>query len=124
MVAVSPLKSLSTVIEEAVMSLYQSRRKLATCGVGVLACLLAYHVAFGANGLVVYGQKVMEYRRLRPENRSLAEQNQNLERQVKALKSDPQAIEKEARERLHYVRSGEVVYTFAPKPADTKPTQK
>jgi len=84
--------------------------------VGLLACVLAYHVVFGANGLLVYEQKQKEYRQLQEQNRSLQQQNQDLEQQIKALKSDPQAIEKEARERLHYVRSGDVVYTVSPKP--------
>ena len=88
------------------------RRKLATAAVGVLACLLGYHVVFGANGLMVYEQKRSEYRQLEEQNRIMQQQNQELERQIKALKTDPQAIEKEAREQLHYVRSGEVVYTL------------
>lgn len=95
------------------------RRKLATAAVGILACLLGYHVVFGANGLMVYEHKRSEYRQLEEQNRVVQQQNQDLERQIKALKTDPQAIEKEAREQLHYVRSGEVVYTIpaqAPKP--------
>ena len=34
-----------------------------------------------------------------------------LEQQVKALKTDPDAIEREARDRLHYARPGEVIWT-------------
>ncbi len=34
-----------------------------------------------------------------------------LQQQVKALKTDPDAIEHEARERLHYARPGEVIWT-------------
>ena len=97
------------------------RRKLATAAVGVLACLLGYHVVFGANGLMVYEHKRAEYRQLEEQNRVMQQQNQDLEHQIKALKTDPQAIEKEAREQLHYVRPGEVVYTVpaqSPKPAN------
>jgi cell division protein FtsB len=51
----------------------------------------------------------------------LEQQNQELEKQIKALKDDPQAIEKEARERLHYAKPGEVVYTTPTKqPAQPK----
>lgn len=98
---------------------YQFRRKLATAGLGVLAGVLAYHVVFGANGFVVYQQKQKEYRRLQEQNRALQQQNQELEGQIKALKNDPQAIEKEAREHLHYARPGDVIYTVPPKPATT-----
>ncbi len=93
-----------------------SRRKLATLGAGLLACLLAYHVVFGANGLVQYEQKRKEYRQVQEQNRSLEQQNQELEKQNKALKTDAQAVEKEAREQLHYARPGEVVYTLPVKP--------
>lgn len=83
----------------------------------MLAFFLAYHVVFGANGLVVYEQRRNEYRQIQEQNRSLEQQNQQLEKQNQALKTDAQAIEKEAREQLHYTRSGEVVYTLPAKPA-------
>lgn len=95
----------------------RSRRKLATFGAVLLACLLAYHVVFGANGLVQYDQKRKEFRQVQEQNHSLEQQNQELEKQNQALKNDAQAIEKEARERLHYARSGEVVYTLPARPA-------
>jgi cell division protein FtsB len=40
----------------------------------------------------------------------LQQQNQRYTQQIKALKSDPKAIEKAAREELRYARPGEVVY--------------
>lgn len=103
-------------LQSIVQWFHRSRRKLATAAVGVLACLLGYHVVFGANGLMVYEKKRQESRQLQEQNRTLEQQNQELEKQIKALKTDPQAIEKEAREHLHYVRSGEVVYTVPAKP--------
>lgn len=80
---------------------------------------MAYHVVFGANGLVVYGHKRQEHQQLEQSIQSLQQQNQALEQQIKALKTDPQAIEKEAREHLRYARPGEVVYTVPAKPAAT-----
>lgn len=110
--------------QDLVVTLFQSRRKLATFGVGLLAAVLAYHVVFGANGLVVYEHKRKEYRQLQEQNRALQQQNQEIEQQIKALETNPQAIEKEARERLHYVRAGEVVYTTPSKPADPQSSHK
>jgi cell division protein FtsB len=104
--------------------LYRCRRKLATLGVGLLALVLGYHVVFGANGLMVYEQKRKEHRQLQEQNRLLQQQNEELEKQNKSLKNDAQAIEKEARERLHYARSGEVVYTLPSKPAATPAAHK
>jgi cell division protein FtsB len=48
------------------------------------------------------------------------ENNQYVD-QIRSLKSDPAAIEKEAREQLHYTRRGEVVYV-APDPPQKRPT--
>jgi cell division protein FtsB len=48
------------------------------------------------------------------------ENNQYVD-QIRSLKSDPAAIEKEAREQLHYTRRGEVVYV-APDPPQKPPT--
>lgn len=110
--------------ETAIVWAHRSRRKLATCGVGLLACVLAYHVIFGANGLMVYEQKRKEYRQLLEQNRALQQQNQDLEQQNKALKTDPQAIEKEAREHMHYARSGEMIYTLPAKPPAPVPAHK
>lgn len=114
-------KNLNNFAKSFVQWLYRSRRRLATGAVGLLAIALAYHVVFGANGLMVYEQKRKEYRQLQEQNRALEQQNQELEKQNKALKTDAQAIEKEARERLHYARSGDVVYTLPTKSA-TSPT--
>ena len=99
---------------------YRSRRKLASAGVGLLACLLAWHVVFGANGMVAWENKRAEYHQLQQQIDDLQKQNQQLEERIQALKSDPQAIEKEAREQLRYARPGEVIYVM---PADPKPVK-
>ena len=91
-----------------------SRRKLATATVGLLLALIGYHAIFGANGFLVFHQKKRESQRLELEIRSLQQDNARREKDIKALKSDPQAIEKEARERLRYARPGEIVYTLPP----------
>ena len=90
----------------------RNRRKLATAAVGVLLCLIGYHAIFGANGFLVFHQKKNESQRLELEIQSLQQDNARREREIKALKSEPQAIEKEARERLRYARPGEVIYTL------------
>lgn len=104
----------------------RSRRKLATSGVAVLALLMAYHVVFGANGLLVYQQKRAEYRKLDSELRDLQVENQRLNDHIKALQTDPKAIEKEAREQLRYAKPGEVVYVApeAPPQADARTAKK
>jgi len=109
-------------IEKFVLQTQQNRRRLATIGVLAITAAIAYHVVFGANGAIVYAKKKDEYRRLQKEIQDLDRENQELGGQVKELKSDPKAIEREAREMLHYVRPGEVVYTTpAPAPSPTRP---
>lgn len=94
--------------------LYRARRRMATGGMVALVCLLGYHVVFGANGALVYYHKRAENQRLEKEIQEMQQANARLEQQIKALKSDPKAIEKEAREQLKYARPGEVVYTNPP----------
>jgi cell division protein FtsB len=103
--------------------IFSLRAKLATAGIAVVLCVVAYHAIFGANGLLVYQQKRRESQELDRQIKLLQQQNANLEQQNKALKTDPKAIEKEARERLRYVRPGEFVYTVPTTPA-AQPDQK
>ncbi len=92
--------------------LYHSRRKLATAGIAAVAGLVAVHVVFGPNGMVVYQEKRTELRQLSTEIDSLQQENARLNARIKALKTDPKVIEKEAREQLRYTRPGEVVYVL------------
>jgi cell division protein FtsB len=100
--------------------LYNFRRKLGTVAVGIVTVWLFMHVMFGANGMVIYKQKRAEYRNLQKELEGLQKENDRYNQQIKALKTDTEAIEKEAREQLHYVRPGEVVYVSpAPPPVQS-----
>lgn len=101
--------------------LFHNRRRLATGGVGLLAFALAWHVVFGANGMVAYQHKRAEYQKLGKQLDDLQSENQRLTESVKQLKSDPKAIEKEAREQLRYARPGEVVYVLPDPPAAKTP---
>jgi len=114
----NPGKQIVAAAERATEWFLRSRRKLATAGVALLACLLAVHVVAGPNGLFPYQQKRVEYRKLEKEVQQLQVENERLAKQIESLKSDPQAVEKEAREQLRYARPGEVVYTLPnPPPA-------
>lgn len=97
--------------------LYGIRRRLATGTVAVLTAWLFLHIMFGANGMVVYRQKKAEYDGLHKEIGHLQQENGGYSREIKDLQTDPKAIEKEAREQLHYVRPGEVVYVSPEPPA-------
>jgi cell division protein FtsB len=91
--------------------LYRMRRRIATGAVVGAALFFGYHAFFGENGVNIYAQKRAEGRVLTRRIADLQQQNMRLQQQVKDLKTDPDAIEHEARERLHYARPGEVIWT-------------
>src|ERR1700733_5698382 len=104
-------------------------RKAATGAAALLALAMGYHVIFGQNGLTAYQQKRQDAQNLDRQLHSLQKENDQLKGHVERLKSDPNAIEHQAREELHYTRPGEVIYTLpasapgsttAPEPASTK----
>ncbi len=100
--------------------LYSIRRRLATGAVAILTVWLFVHVMFGANGMVVYRAKKAEYQVLDHEIGDLKKENERYNQQIDALQNDPKAIEKEAREQLHYARPGEVVYVTPQTPANPR----
>ena len=66
---------------------YRSRRMIATCTVAVLVSLLAFHVIFGANGMIVYQQKRTENKALDAEIKSLQAENERLNDKSQPLPS-------------------------------------
>jgi cell division protein FtsB len=86
------------------------RRVLATLCIGVLTIFIGYKVIFGANGMKVYEDKRAEAVRLQQQIDDEKLKNEQLQHQVDSLqREDPNAVEKEAREQLGYVKPGEVV---------------
>jgi cell division protein FtsB len=55
---------------------------------------------------------------LHAHNQELAAENERLAREAEALRTDPAAIERVARDELGWVRAGEVVVDLSPKPAN------
>jgi cell division protein FtsB len=117
-VAVEPKPPLKS---RVVSSVYRVRRRIATGLAVVLAVFFGFHVMFGHNGLNAYEAKRAEDRSLQKQIESLKQENDRLKGHVDRLKSDPDAIEHEAREKLHYARPDEVIWTMndAAHPADS-----
>ena len=81
-----------------------------------LVCIgLVVHEVFGTNGLLAMRRQQHEAQTIQQKIDQLKQENQKLEEQVKGLQSDPQAIEKQAREELHLARPGELIYTLPDK---------
>ncbi len=96
---------------------YFGWRRIATGVAGTLAISMAYHVVFGQNGLTVYEHKRNEAKDLAREQNRLSRENEFFRGHVARLQSDPNSIEHQAREELHYTRPGEVIYTLPAAPA-------
>ena len=88
-----------------------------------LALLLVWHAIEGKHGLSVWQQKRAEDRALQQEIKNLERENAEMRQQIQRLQSDPDAIEREAREKLHYAKPGEVIYTLPAQP-QTQPDNK
>jgi cell division protein FtsB len=99
-------------IHAGCLSLSIGRRKAATVFAAALALGVAYHVVFGANGITAYEHKRRETQLLAQQMQDLQRQNDQLRGHVVRLQNDPDAIEHQAREELHYTRPGEVIYAM------------
>jgi len=88
-----------------------------------LALFLAWHAINGRHGLSVWQQKRAEDRALQQEIKNLEQENAQMRQQIQRLQSDPDAIEREAREKLHYAKPGEVIYTL-PEQTQARPGNK
>ena len=89
-------------------------RKTVLLGGGLLlSAYLVFSLVFGDLGLVRYFTLDKEYRNVKEDIRRLEKENGRLRQQVEALKTDPETIEKLAREKLGMVREGEKVYQFS-----------
>jgi len=83
----------------------------------VLAALVLWAAGEAASGVVALRQKEAAYQREVARVKALEAQNRELNRQVRALQSDPNAIEDIARKQLHLTRPGEVIFTYPTGPA-------
>ncbi len=77
-----------------------------------MALLLTWYVIYGRHGVSEWRQARAQDRALQAEIERLKKENAVMTRHVEQLKNDPDAIEREAREKLHYAKPGEVIYTL------------
>ena len=85
-----------------------NRRKWLWASVTVAFVLSAWS-ASAEGGFRRYLSLSQQIDSLRTRNRQIAEENGRLLKEVEALRSDPKAIERSAREELGFIRPGEVV---------------
>ena len=85
-----------------------------------LALLMGWGVVNGRHGLSTWNQKRLEDKQLQKEIDDLQQENARLRTRVERLKSNPDEIEHEAREKLHYAKPGEVIYALPEAPTAAK----
>lgn len=75
----------------------------------VFVAVLLVHDVFGTHGYMAMRRKQQEIQKVRTELDRLNKENTALEQDVKNLKTDPQTIEKIAREEFGQSRPGEII---------------
>jgi cell division protein FtsB len=89
-----------------------SWRPAGTAVAVALAMLTMYHVIYGQHGLSAWQRMRTEDRDLQRQIQDLQRENTQMQHRIDELRSDPDAIEREAREKLHYAKPGEIIYTL------------
>jgi cell division protein FtsB len=88
---------------------------------GLFVLALVVHDIFGTHGFIAMRRTQLEIQKVRKDIDRLNSENVQLSDQVKALKTDPHAIERIAREELQRAKQGEVIirYPNLPPPTDS-----
>jgi cell division protein FtsB len=87
-------------------------------GLALLALLV--HDVFGPHGFIAMRRTQKEIEQIREQIGKVNDENKTLSEQVSALKSDPKAIERIAREEMGLARPGEMIFKLpdTAKPGD------
>jgi cell division protein FtsB len=91
---------------------------------GLFVLALVVHDVFGAHGFIAMRRTQNEIERVRKDIDRLNSENIQLGQKVRALKSDPHAIEQIAREELQRAKPGEVIIRIPQLPPAQDPPAK
>jgi cell division protein FtsB len=87
------------------------KRLILTLALCALLALVGRSI-LGDRGLFEVWRKKSSFERLSGEVQALRDQNSSLHREIEALRHNPLAIERIARENLGYARPGEITFVF------------
>jgi cell division protein FtsB len=93
-------------------------RRTMRYGLGALLLFVLMNGIFGDNGYLAMRRTRADAEKMRKEIQQLNEENQHLAGDVRALKTDPAAVERVAREDMGLARPGELVFRLPDIPAD------
>jgi cell division protein FtsB len=94
-------------------------RRNMTWLLGLALALLLLQDIFGTHGVIAMRRSQREASQVQQEITEVDEENQRLQDNVKALKSDPAAIERIAREEMGLARPGEHIFKITPRSSDS-----
>lgn len=97
-------------------------RLLILCAFLVLNSLLLYKAVWGTNGLLDHRELKQQQEAAEAECRNLDLANMALSREIRLLQTSDAYMEKMIRERLHYLRSNEILYLFNYEQSDLRET--
>jgi len=100
---------------------HKKRSRLLFAAVIFAAGSLLFSFFFGELGLAHFFTMKKVANRYRQEIKTITQQNQELAEEIRALKQDPLYIERLARERLGFVKQGEISYEFYEESATATP---
>ncbi len=93
-------------------------RRNATWFLAAALSLLLLQDVFGTHGVLAMRRAQKEAASVKAEIHQINEENQQMQDHVNSLKTDPQAIERIAREVLRLARPGEFIFETSPRPSD------
>jgi cell division protein FtsB len=80
----------------------------------VALLLLAVHDVFGAHGFLAMWRTQKQLTQMRADIERLSKENNQMTNQVTALKTDPDTIERIAREQMGLAKPGELIFKLPP----------
>ncbi len=94
-------------------------RRNASWFLGAAFTLLLLQDVFGTHGVLAMRRAQLEAKTVKKQIEQINDENRQLQDRVKALKTDPQAIERIAREEMGLARPGEYIFQTSPRPSET-----
>jgi cell division protein FtsB len=85
-------------------------RRNAIFAMALLSLVMLMHEIFGRNGYMTLRHEKKQFSALQQQIQTVSEENKQLEQKIQALKNNPAAVEKQARDQLHLAKPGEVIY--------------
>jgi cell division protein FtsB len=94
---------------------HKTLRRNAIFVMALLSLVMLMHEIFGRNGYLTLRHEKKQYSGLQQQIQTVSEENEQLEQKIHALKNNPEAVEKQARDQLHLAKPGEIIYMLPDK---------